>query len=106
MPHTSAICHKDDQEKRNIHIPQDVVRAIQVLPSHSCTMSFAIQAMSNSMSMYMQHIINPRHMCEGYGNCSVCVCVCACVCVCLSVCLSVTELIATYLIYTLKVWCH
>ena len=38
------------------------------------------------------HIINPRHMREGYGSHSVCP----------SICLSVTALAATYLIYTLK----
>ena len=39
----SAICHKADQSEGNII--QDVVRAMQVLPSHSCTMSFIIDAM-------------------------------------------------------------
>ena len=44
---TSAIRHKADQDKGIIHITQDVVRAIWVLPGCSCTMSFAIQVMSN-----------------------------------------------------------
>ena len=43
-------------------------------------------------------MINPRRMREGYGGRFVCVCVCVCV--------SVTELAATYLVYTLKVGCH
>ena len=41
-------------------------------------------------------IINPRRMREGYGSRFVCVCVCV----------SVTELAATYLVYSLKVRCH
>ena len=38
-------------------------------------------------------IINPRRMREGYGSCSVCVCVS----------MSVTELPATYLVYKSQV---
>ena len=41
-------------------------------------------------------VVNPRHMREGYGSYSVCVCVC----------MSVTEIAATYHAYTLKVGCH
>ena len=37
----------------------------------------------------MEKVINPRHMREGYGSCSVCV--------------SVTELAATYLVDMLKI---
>ena len=42
------------------------------------------------------NIFNPRRMREGYGSRFVSVCVCV----------SVTELAATYLVYTLKVGCH
>ena len=41
---TSAIRRKPDQDEGNIHITQDVVRVVRVLPSHSCALSFAIQA--------------------------------------------------------------
>ena len=41
-------------------------------------------------------LINPRRMHEGYGSCFVSECVCVCV----------TELAATYLVYTLKVGYH
>ena len=43
-----------------------------------------------------RYIFNPRRMREGYGSRFVCVCVCVCV----------TELAATYLVYSLKVRCH
>ena len=46
-------------------------------------------------------VINPRHTREGYSSRFV-----SCMCVCVYVCVSVTELVATYLIYTLKVGCH
>ena len=47
--------------------------------------------------------INPRRMREGYGSCSVCVCVLS---VCVSVCLSVTVLATTYLVCKSKVRCY
>ena len=56
MLHTSAIRRKAYQEEGIIRITQDVVRAIQVLPGRSCTLSFAIQAVSRAMSMHVQHI--------------------------------------------------
>ena len=59
MPCTSAIHRKADQDEGNIHITQDVVREILVLPGCSCAMSFAIQAMSkqNFQCMYkVKHI--------------------------------------------------
>ena len=53
MPRTSVIHLKADQGEGNTHITQDVVRAIRVLPGRSFTMSFAIEAMSKAMSMYV-----------------------------------------------------
>ena len=53
---------------------------------------------STSVLMYRKEvtitIFNPRHMREGYGSRFVCVCA------------SVTELAATYLVFTSKVGCH
>ena len=46
------IADHNDQDDGNIHIIQDVVKALLVLNSHSCAMSFAIQAMSKAMSTY------------------------------------------------------
>ena len=40
----SAECCKADKCQGNIHITQDVIMATQVLPSHPCALSFAIQA--------------------------------------------------------------
>ena len=53
MPHTSAILCKADQGEGNTHITHNVVRAIQVLPNHSCAMSFDMEAMSKVISMYV-----------------------------------------------------
>ena len=44
MPRTSLYTVK----LTNIHITQDVVRAIQILPGRSCALSFAIQAVFNA----------------------------------------------------------
>ena len=54
VPCTSAIRHKADQCEGNVHTTQDVIRAIWVLPGCSCAMSFAIEAMSKAVSMYVQ----------------------------------------------------
>ena len=43
--HTFAIHRKADQGEGNTYITQDVVRAIEVSPGHSCAMSFTIEAM-------------------------------------------------------------
>ena len=51
MPHTSAR-FKADQGESNTHITQDVVRAIRVLLGCFCALSFAIEAMSKTISMY------------------------------------------------------
>ena len=48
------VADHNDQDDGNIHIIQDVVKALLVLNSHSCVMSFAIQAMSKAMSTYVQ----------------------------------------------------
>ena len=56
MLRTSAICGKADQDKGIIHITQDVVRAVQVLPGCSCAMRFAIQAMFKQCYCMYEHI--------------------------------------------------
>ena len=52
MLRTSAICGKADQDKGIIHITQDVVRAIQVLPGCSCV----VQAMFKQCYCMYEHI--------------------------------------------------
>ena len=43
MPPTFAMCRKADEGEDNILITQDMARAIRVLPSCSCTKSFAVK---------------------------------------------------------------
>ena len=52
---TSAMHCQADQDEGNIHITQDEVRAIRVLPGYSPrAMGFTIQAMSKAVSMHVQ----------------------------------------------------
>jgi hypothetical protein len=42
VPRTSAIRRKADQGEGNIHITQDVVRAIRIIPGYSCAKPYKL----------------------------------------------------------------